>query len=268
VPERFAAAAPETRLALLRVAEEQLIHGKHPGLLRFLLQAALEHREPEAMRVWSDRGGRTFHLGRAEVEEQVGPFRPFLESVARSLTDETVLASSEFQDFLRELLEHPREEAVRAVAAEGEAANAFLEGLLACAEKPSQDNLRHWAIQFAAKLGTGRRDEVVARLERVAASTTGNLSASAKNAIRDLAPAPTLLEPPVHRAPPRPVRPVPSPAPDVYADKAKEAERLGKELQEAALKISFGAGSPEEKTREIMRLQAEFQERIRKLYGQ
>ena len=49
--------------------------------------------------------------------------------------------------------------------------------------------------------------------------------------------------------------------------KQKEAERLGKELQEAALKISFGPGSPEEKTRTIMQLQEEFQTKIKRLYG-
>ena len=58
--------------------------------------------------------------------------------------------------------------------------------------------------------------------------------------------------------------------PEYYMEivaKQQEAERLGKELQEAAMRISFGPGTPEEKTREIMRLQEAFQAKIKSLYG-
>jgi hypothetical protein len=147
VPERFAGATTEGRLVLLRVAEEQLIHGEHPSLLRFLRELLREPCDPAA----------------AEVEE-------------------------------------------------------FVEALRA----------------------RGGHERLLAKLR----------------------PEPE----PQPEPSPVPVA-VPSPIADDYARKAKEAERLGKELQEAAMRISFGPGSPEEKTREIMRLQAEFQERVRKLYG-
>ena len=263
VPERFGTATAAGRLALLRVAEQQLIHGEHPSLVPFLLRAALGPHEAEArieaLRIWSERGGRPFRLTRANVD---GPIRPFLESLASALVDDAVLGDRPFREFLTELLEHPSDEAARDVASEE--VDPFVRALLACAGKGPHDPLRHWAIQFAGKLGAHDRwrKEVVAGLERLASSLTGNLSASAKNALRDLAqPTP---ETPVRVA--RPIAPV-APAADVYAGKAREAERLGKELQEAAMRISFGPGSPEEKTREVLRLQAEFQERVRKLYG-
>ncbi len=251
VPERFVAATAEGRQALLRVAEQQLIHGEHPSLLRFLLEAALGPHEAEArigaMKIWSERGGRAFHLDR---EHAAGPF---LRSVAAALTDDAVLCDRPFRAFLSGLLEHPSEEAAR--AADG----SFVRALLACAGRESDDRLRHRAIQWVGRLGAEDRwrGEAVAGLERLAASLSGSLAASAKNALRELRPP--LPEMPV----PRPVRGVP----DEHAAKAKEAERLGKELQEAALRISFGPGTPEEKTREVMRLQAEFQDRLRKLYA-
>ena len=37
--------------------------------------------------------------------------------------------------------------------------------------------------------------------------------------------------------------------------------------QQAAMMISFGSGTPEEKTRQIMKLQEEFQAKIKALYG-
>jgi hypothetical protein len=203
VPKRFAGATPEGRLVLLRVAEEQLIHGEHPSLLRFLLQAAFGAPEAEAraeaMRVWSDRGGRPFRLSRAAVEREAGPWKLFLESVARALR------AGEHEEFLRELLREPCDPEAAEV-------DEFVEALRA----------------------RGGHERLLAKLR----------------------PEP----PPIAVA-------TPSPIADDSARKAKEAERLGKELQEAAMRISFGPGSPEEKTREIMRLQAEFQERVRKLYG-
>lgn len=58
-----------------------------------------------------------------------------------------------------------------------------------------------------------------------------------------------------------------APVENPWVAKQQEAERLGRELQEAALKISFGPGSPEEKTRTMRQLQAEFQAKIKALYG-
>ena len=66
---------------------------------------------------------------------------------------------------------------------------------------------------------------------------------------------------------PRPVDPPPRDLAQDYAEKAKIAEQMGRELQEQCLLISFGAGSPEEKTREIMKLQDAFQKKIKELYG-
>jgi len=255
VPERFTAADEAGRRALLRVAEEQLIHGKHPELLRFLLRTALgpdEAVRDEAFRIWEERGGREFRLGRTAVEAAAGPFGEFLDRTAAALEE------ARLGDFVSELLNHPAEAAVRETAAEGEGADRFVRALLATASREEwARNLRMRAIQWAGKLGADPRwkAEAVKGLRPLAAEHP-----AARNALRE-------LDPP--SAPPAPTVPVVPRAPELqaYAAKAKEAERLGKELQEAALRISFGPGSPEEKAREVMRLQAEFQERIRMLYG-
>ncbi|HEX7897457.1 MAG TPA: hypothetical protein VF950_06835 [Planctomycetota bacterium] len=62
--------------------------------------------------------------------------------------------------------------------------------------------------------------------------------------------------------------PPPGPAADIdYAAAGAEAERLGKELQEAMMKLMAGKGKPEDKTTKAMKLQDEFQKKIKALYG-
>jgi tetratricopeptide (TPR) repeat protein len=52
-----------------------------------------------------------------------------------------------------------------------------------------------------------------------------------------------------------------------YAAAGAEAERLGKELQAAMMKLMAGKGKPEDKTAKAMTLQEEFQMKIKALYG-
>lgn len=52
-----------------------------------------------------------------------------------------------------------------------------------------------------------------------------------------------------------------------YAAAGAEAQRLGFELQAAVLKIMAGKGKPEDKAAKAMKLQEEFQKKIKALYG-
>lgn len=63
--------------------------------------------------------------------------------------------------------------------------------------------------------------------------------------------------------------PAPSaPATEIdYAAAGVEAQRLGVELQAAMMKLMAGKGSPESKTAKAMKLQEEFQAKVKKLYG-
>lgn len=65
--------------------------------------------------------------------------------------------------------------------------------------------------------------------------------------------------------PPKP--PPPAPGAIDYVAAAKETERLGKELTEAFAAILQGPGTPEEKTAKTARLQAEYQRKVKALYG-
>lgn len=64
-----------------------------------------------------------------------------------------------------------------------------------------------------------------------------------------------------------PAAPAGPPAGIDYAAAGAEAERLGRELQEAMMKLMAGKGKPEDKTSKAMKLQDEFQKRIKALYG-
>lgn len=52
-----------------------------------------------------------------------------------------------------------------------------------------------------------------------------------------------------------------------YAAAAVEAQRLGVELQAEMMKIMAGKGSPEQKSAKAMKLQEEFQKKVKALYG-
>lgn len=59
-----------------------------------------------------------------------------------------------------------------------------------------------------------------------------------------------------------------APAKEVdYAAAALEAQRLGVELQAEIMKIMAGKGKPEQKSAKAMKLQEEFQKKIKALYG-
>ncbi len=55
--------------------------------------------------------------------------------------------------------------------------------------------------------------------------------------------------------------------PKEYADKAKQIEVWSQELNDAYTKVLEGAGSQDAKTKKLAAMQAEFQEKVKKLYG-
>lgn len=70
------------------------------------------------------------------------------------------------------------------------------------------------------------------------------------------------VEPP----PPEPPR-APEPPPPDPVKLQKQVEAMARQLQEAVMRIMMGSAPPDQKTREAMRLQEEFQAKVKRLYG-
>ncbi|HYE99507.1 MAG TPA: hypothetical protein VEJ18_11380, partial [Planctomycetota bacterium] len=240
-PSRFAGATEAGRRELLALANQQLL--EHPDaeiLLVFLRDVAFGPWPPElrleAARIHDDRSraGWTF-----APERTAG--------LIAALQDPAIYRDDRFRSILSSMLEGTSDDPNLAKAC------------LDLAERGDADiNLRREALAFAVR---GQGSRVLERLR--ALKCDGAVRSDRDRFLRQLEPP--VREPEASRSVPPVSRP--SPGPDVYAAKAREAERLGRELQEACLKISFGPLSPEDKTREIMRLQDEFRARIQAIYG-
>lgn len=251
VPSRFEAAAPATRLQLLRVADEQLIHRKPESVARFLLDVALGPYDPplriEALRLFDDRAPR--ELGHPTMSPALLP------KVTSILREPLLRKDRKFLDLLHDLLRNFKGPADEAFAL------ALLEVAADQGEGGSYYNLRMDAVRLLGHVGG---ESVIPGLRKLRDTKGFDLVSECERALEKLAPP--MPEPP---PPPGPesVSAPPPPLANPWIAKQEEAQRLGRELQEAAMRISFGPGSPEEKTREIMRLQEAFQAKIKSLYG-
>jgi hypothetical protein len=250
VPSRFASASEETRALLLRVADEQLIHHQPPAVARWLLDVAFgpytDALRLVAMERFDDR-----------ARGVKASFAELLPGLGEVLRRPALLKDRLFGSFVQELL---KDADPAALLAEEDAGESVVRALLDLAASGDRDlhNIRLYGIRLLGKVrDAGRWKDAVASGLCALRDTKGFDFASECERI-------------LPREPER-VRPVPSrvepEAANPWEAKQKEAERLGRELQEAALRISFGTDSPEEKTRRIMALQAEFQARIKELYG-
>ena len=248
VPSRFEAASPETRRQLLRVAEEQLIHRKPEPVARFLLEVALGPYDPptriEAMDLFQERAPRELRSLKMTPE--------LLPKVTSILREPALRKDRHFLELLRELLRDFKGPADEPFAL------ALLEVAADQGEGGSYYNLRMDAIRLLGHVG-GKT--VIPGLRKLRDTKGFDLASECERVLDKLAPP--MPEPP----PPPEIVAAPPPVQNPWIAKQQEAERLGKELQEAAMRISFGTGSPEEKTSEIMRLQEAFQAKIKSLYG-
>ena len=292
VPTRFAAADPEGKRELLKVAEHQMIHGerghRHLDLSRFLLRAALAAEDPDLSRalleVLSERAERAFHdfpLKREAVEKAYGSFPDFIRDLPKPLKAAANQKERPVLDFYSSLLSRPGPEDAERIAAEGEAGRALIRALLDVVAAPpngesAQASLRRNALRFLRD-GAGThpawRDEVLQGLVRVRDGPASDLRSECDAALERLRPP----EPPKSRRPLAHPReedhpmPEPDPAPMLtaadYAAKQKIAEKMGAELQAKMFLLMAGPGTPEEKMREGTRLSEEFQQAIKTLYG-
>jgi hypothetical protein len=280
VPSRFGSATGEGRRQLLRAAEQQLIHRQPESVARFLLTVAFGPYDVatriQAIELFGERAPREIQrlpLKPGPIGRIFGSMGSFLPGFASALSEPALLGSAGFRDFLGELI---RDRDAAAIAGEP-AAGDLVPALLGLAGMKGEGghfhNLRMDAIRLLGDLGGDSRwrKPVASGLRTLLDQRGFDLGAECERALGLIDPAPVPGPPPA--APgarvPRPTRPGPAPLPveNPWAAKQLEAERLGKELQEAALKISFGPGSPEEKTRAVMQLQEEFQAKIKSLYG-
>jgi hypothetical protein len=255
-PERFAGVSREGRLELLDLVEHQRIHAKESTepLCDWLLEVAFGSSEPDvrlrALDVHKERSPRGHGLSLLRKPE----FEPLL---AREFDAPTILREKPALEFLEAVLR------TSVVLADG--GENLVDALLRALGRPAEipERLRDAALKFLEKQAEHPRwrGYVAAGLQEL-----GHRK-GIENADRLLRLAERLDPPPPEKGD----LPVPEPDPaDVakaYEAKAKEAEKLGRELQEQCLLISFGSGSPEDKTREIMKLQDAFQKRIKELYG-
>lgn len=259
-PERFAGATREGRLELLDLVEHQRIHAKESTepLCDWLVEIMLGGTEPE-VRI------RAF-----DVHEERSPSRhgcdliqrgAHLVGFARLLDEPALLQDRNAADFADEVLRH-----AKSVPAEGK---ELLETLIRAVGRSGElpDRLRRSALDLLERIGAtpAWRDAVADGLGSLATRMDlDHAERCGRIAARLRPPPPPPPKPPDEEE--LPPAPPADPAAD-YAAKAKLAEQMGRELQEQCLLISFGPGSPEEKTREIMKLQDAFQKRIKALYG-
>ncbi len=269
VIERFEGADEETRRLLLQVAEMQLRErwGKPKGrkpeeekLLPFLLGIVLAPGElrtrAEAMKVyayWSRDAGFEFRLRPDRIARYFGSPRALLPRLSAALRDFAWLEEGGGAEFMAGLLEGADPAAAQALLKEEEAAHDLVRALLACAACEDGD-LGERALEFLGLIGGHPRwrEETAAELRRLAESPGFACARALDLALERILPPP----PPSSKPEPPPEAPAPQ----------QEVERLARELQEAAMRISFGPGSPEEKARLIQKLQADFQARIQQLY--
>ncbi|HXX93780.1 MAG TPA: hypothetical protein VEN81_09105, partial [Planctomycetota bacterium] len=272
VPARFAGASPEGRHELLRAAEQQLIHRKPATVARFLLEVAFGPYEAgtriQALGLFRERAPselRRIGLRAGALGPIFGSLGSFLPRLARALRDPELQGDDRFTEFLENLLRDRDGEGVARDGSAPELAGALLERVSRKGEGGRDRALRQESIRLLGDLGADPRwnPAVVSGLRTLAGDPGFDLASAVREALRPIAPAEPRPAPP----PPAPRTAEPPSPPNPWISKQAEAERLGKELQEAALRISFGPDSPEEKTRQVLRLQAEFQEKIKALYG-
>jgi hypothetical protein len=273
VPSHFAQASDEGRRHLLEAAEQQLIHRQPASVARFLLQAAFgpypASLRREALRLYQERAPREIRslaLRPGSVGTAFGSMAAFLPGLAGALRDPAVLGDRGYVDFLRELL---RERDLAAVGAEESAADlvgALVEVALRQGGSGNLQNLQKEGLAFLGELGglARWRDPVVSGLGKLLAEPAFELRGEAERWLRRFDPPKPPADPPRSGASSAAAGP---PVENPWVAKQREAERLGRELQEAAMKISFGAGSPDEKTQAILKLQDEFRAKIKALYG-
>jgi hypothetical protein len=267
-PDRFAGVSREGRLEMLGLVEWQRIHEKQETepLCDWLIDVAFGSSEPDvrirALEIHAERSPRGHGLDVLTKPD----YRP---AFARAFDVPTILHDRSVGDYLREVL---RKDVVLP-----DAGKDLIEALLRAVGRPAEipEGLRQAALDFLEKQAAtpAWRDVVVPGLAGLGKQDHDLAERCGRLAARLRPPPP----------PPRPRHPkddsggdedseeVPLAQPvdqaRLYAEKAKIAEQLGRELQEQCLLISFGAGSPQEKTAEIMKLQDAFQKRIQELYG-
>jgi hypothetical protein len=259
-PDRFDGVSHEGRLELLKLVDQQRIHEKEETepLSDWLIDVVFGGAEPDvrrrAMEIYEDRAPR----GHADGLLQKGRC---LDGLAAAFLAPTILDDRNVADFI--------EGQFRKDGVLPEHGKGLIEALLRAVGRPQEvpDRLRRAAVDFLEKQAAAPawRDVVAAGLAGLAegshdlAERCGRLA----KRLKPPPPPPDAQEDDGDEA--APAKP-PASVQD-YAEKAKIAEQLGRELQEQCLLISFGAGSPQEKTAEIMKLQDAFQKRIKELYG-
>jgi hypothetical protein len=293
VPTRFAAADSEGKRELLKVAEHQMIHGNRetgfPVLSRFLLKSALTVDDAglslQLLDLLAERAPDEFHdflLKPPAVTRAYGSFAEFLVDFSTSVRRAVQSRERRVLDFHARLLARPEAADAAALSGEGEAGLALVRALVEVAAAPpngesAQANLRRDAMTYLRD-GAGPhpawRDEVAKAIQRLRETPGSDLKSECEATLRTLQPP----EPPKVRRPiahPREednpmLEPEPQarPAAIDYVALQKTAEKMGAELQAKMFLLMAGPGTPEEKMREGTRLSEEFQQAIKKLYGQ
>nr|MBA3847861.1 hypothetical protein [Planctomycetota bacterium] len=128
------------------------------------------------------------------------------------------------------------------------------------------------SLTLLATIGTrpAWHDAIVDGLRSLRGQVGARLASVVETHLRRLAPPPEDKSPADKPRQPEPASATTTaPGADAkpWVAKQHEAERLGRELQETCMRIMLGTGTPEEKTREAMRVQAEFQAAVKALYG-
>jgi hypothetical protein len=265
----FEGADEEGRRLLLEVAEMQLRERwgrrsrrkpEDEKLLPFLASVALGPHEAgtraAALRVyayWSRDLGIPLRLRRDRVAHYFGSWAGFLPRLAAALRDASLHEAA--ADILGEVFP----DAAAAILKE-EAAPDLARACLGALRGDAPEALKEGLLRLLEGIGADPRwrDEAAAAVRRLAESPDDPLAVSAGRVLKR-------LEPPAPRATPAPDLPIDGRA--AAQAQQEEAQRLARELQAAVLRVAHGPLPPEEKTREMTRLQAEFQDRIRALYG-
>jgi hypothetical protein len=276
VPSHFPQASDEGRRYLLGAAEQQLIHRQPVSVARFLLRAAFGPYEAslrlEALHLYEERAPREIRrlaLKPGPVGTAFGSIAGFLPALAAAIRDPAVLQDRVYVDFLRDLLGERDPGAVGAEESAGDLVGALVELSARRGDSGNFQNLRREGLALLGELGglARFRESVTSGLGKLLADPAFDLHGEAERWLRRIDPPKPPADPPPAPSPRASAGPPGPPAENPWLAKQKEAERLGRELQEAAMKISFGSGSPDEKTQAILKLQDEFRAKIKALYG-
>ncbi len=263
VPARWPELGAEGRGELLKLADHLLVHAKDASegtILPFLLRVAMSRGDAafrtEAAEIHEDRARGPYEdprLRRASIERAFGSYGEFV----RLLPDVLREPDGPAEKLLKELYSDPTSDGATELAAEGEAGKTVVLAMIERAAVGERTALQYSLYRWLETCGShpSWRAEAVAALERH--DTDG--AKRVLRAVRPPAPEPK----PVDAEEEEPAAVAENP----WVEKQRDAEKLGRELQEAIRRIMAGSGSPDQKMREATRLNQEFQAAIKRLYS-